>query len=75
MASIYSNTIKMLMDRESLSTWELSSKCGLPFNTLKNIVNGTRKKPHQRVLKIIAKVFGLSLIELKMLAKGDNDEH
>jgi len=71
-AIMYGTAIKKLMKEHSFDTiYELAKKAGITHLGLTNIVNDKVKKPQRANLEKLGNVFGLTVVELKDLAKKE----
>jgi len=72
---MYGKAIKTLMKQNLIdTTYELSEEIGMARTPLQAIIDDKTTKPHRATIKKLAKFFGLSVIELKMLAKKEIEQ-
>ncbi len=66
------NKIIKTLEKHKMSMHELSNKCGVPYSTLHDILNGKAKNPRIDTVSKIAKGLNISIYEI--LGKEVMDE-
>ncbi|MDS0527846.1 helix-turn-helix domain-containing protein [Clostridium sp. SHJSY1] len=58
------NKIIKTLERQGISMHELSNKCGVPYSTLHDILNGKAKNPRVDTVSKIAEGLNMSINEI-----------